>query len=173
MDQQLMISSWTDILSIQSTLYSVQLRFNQLGLSKLDMVPKIEDEIPGGTPPMEIIRVHQWLVNYFNGEFLAVDFLIDWSQFTPFQRCVLEAVSVIPAGEVSTYKDVAARINQPKAIRAAAHAISTNPLPIVIPCHRVIGSDGRLHGYSGPGGLAFKEYLLRMEGLSIEHKRVV
>ncbi len=63
-----------------------------------------------------------------------------------------------------TYADVAQQIGQPKAVRAVGRANATNPMPIIIPCHRVLGSDGRLHGYGGPGGLDTKAWLLRLEG---------
>jgi len=173
MGQILATNSWNDFILVDSTFYSVNLIFNQHGLNTLDMHPRTDEENPKGPPPVGFMCVHQWLIDYFNGNCQVVDFPIDWAQFTPFQRRALEAVAAIPYGEVLTYKDVAIKIHQPTAIRAVAHANATNPMPIVIPCHRVIGSDRRLHGYSGPGGLAFKAYLLRLEGLSIDRQRVV
>ncbi|MGA9399146.1 MAG: methylated-DNA--[protein]-cysteine S-methyltransferase [Anaerolineaceae bacterium] len=173
MGQTFITNTWNDFILVDSTFYSVNLIFNQFGLKTLDMQLRTDQENPKGPPPVGFMHVHQWLLDYFNGTCQAVDFPIDWSQFTPFQRRALEAVAAIPYGEVLSYKDVAIKINQPAAVRAVAHANATNPIPIVIPCHRVIGSDRRLHGYSGPGGLSFKEYLLRLEGLSIDHQRVV
>jgi len=81
---------------------------------------------------------------------------------TPFQKLVWKQLSSIPYGEVRTYKDVAQAIGAPKAVRAVGGANNRNPVSIIIPCHRVIGSNGSLVGYGG--GLHIKEYLLTMEG---------
>ena len=80
---------------------------------------------------------------------------------TEFQLACWKAVSLIPWGETRTYKEVATNLNKPKAIRAVGLANSRNPLPIIVPCHRVIGSDGSLTGYGG--GLPAKQYLLDLE----------
>ena len=80
---------------------------------------------------------------------------------TPFQRKVLDALQAIPYGETRTYKDIAASIGNPKAVRAVGAANGRNPIPIIIPCHRVIGSDGALTGFGG--GLDAKRALLRLE----------
>lgn len=80
---------------------------------------------------------------------------------TPLQRAVWEALQEIPYGATATYSQVAARVGRPTAVRAVAHAIGQNPLSILVPCHRVVGTDGRLHGYAG--GLAAKRYLLQLE----------
>ena len=91
-------------------------------------------------------------------------FAIDWSVLRPFQRTVLEAVCAVPYGETSTYAEIAARIGRPNAYRAVGRANATNPMPLVIPCHRLIGADGKLHGYGGGDGLPTKEWLLQLEG---------
>lgn len=80
---------------------------------------------------------------------------------TPFQLAVLEALRSIPYGETKSYADIAAQIGRPRAVRAVGAANGRNPLPIVIPCHRVIGSDGSLTGFGG--GLAVKRHLLALE----------
>lgn len=82
---------------------------------------------------------------------------------TPFQQKVWTALTKIPKGKVITYKALAARIGKPRAIRAVANAVGANPLPIIIPCHRVVRSDGGLGGYSGPGGVRQKRALLEKE----------
>jgi methylated-DNA-[protein]-cysteine S-methyltransferase len=89
---------------------------------------------------------------------------IDWSLFRPFQREALQAVYRIPYGETCTYHDIAVEIGRPNASRAVGRANATNPMPLVIPCHRVIGRDGKLHGYGGGEGLKTKEWLLKLEG---------
>lgn len=81
---------------------------------------------------------------------------------TAFQQKVWQAVSEIPFGQVTTYKSIAEKIGKSPAVRAVGHANGSNPLPIVIPCHRVIGSNGDLCGYGG--GLELKKKLLQLEG---------
>ena len=82
---------------------------------------------------------------------------------TTLQIKVWKYLKTIPKGQTRTYKQVAISIKKPKAIRAVANAVGKNPYPIVIPCHRVIRSDGKLGGYSAPGGLKLKKKLLNKE----------
>lgn len=104
------------------------------------------------------------LGEYLNGKRSAFTIPIDWSLFRPFQREALQVVFRIPYGETCTYHDIAIEIGRPNASRAVGRANATNPMPIIIPCHRVIGRDGKLHGYGGGEGLKTKEWLLKMEG---------
>jgi len=83
---------------------------------------------------------------------------------TKFQQKVWKFLKTIPKGKVKTYKEVAIGINKPKAVRAVANACGRNPYSPKIPCHRVIRSDGKLGGYSAPGGLKTKKKLLKKEG---------
>ena len=80
---------------------------------------------------------------------------------TPFQLAVWKKLQNIPYGQTTSYKEIAQKINKPKAYRAVGMANNKNPLPIIIPCHRVIGSNGKLIGYAG--GLKLKNYLLELE----------
>ena len=107
------------------------------------------------------------LREYFAGARYEFRFPIDWSIFRPFQREALQRVFRIPYGETRTYMDIAIEMDRPRAYRAVGRANATNPMPIVIPCHRLIGTDGKLHGYGGGEGLKTKEWLLRMEGAVI------
>ena len=104
------------------------------------------------------------LREYLNGKRTTFTIPIDWTFFTPFQREALQAVFRIPYGETRTYIDIAREIDRPHAYRAMGAANAMNPMPLVIPCHRVIGMDGKLHGYGGGEGLPTKEWLLRLEG---------
>jgi O-6-methylguanine DNA methyltransferase len=105
------------------------------------------------------------LREYFEGRRKRFDLAVDLSGQTEFQRLVLEATATVEPGSVVTYGDVARRIGHPRACRAVGSALSWNPVPIVVPCHRVIGSDGGLHGYGG--GLDLKAKLLQLEGIAV------
>lgn len=110
-------------------------------------------------------RAAALLARYFAGERVEFSLPIDEREFTPFQCRVYGEVAAIPWGEVRTYGEVAAAIGAPRAPRGVGTAMARNPLPIVIPCHRVVGKDGGLTGYSAPGGLTTKHDLLRREGV--------
>ena len=107
------------------------------------------------------------LRDYLEGQRREFTFTINWSIFRQFQKEALERVFKIPYGETRTYAEIAAEINRPNAYRAVGRANATNPMPLVIPCHRLIGTDGKLHGYGGGEGLKTKEWLLKMEGAVI------
>lgn len=111
--------------------------------------------------PAALDHVARELDEYFAGDRRAFDLPIDWSLVTPFGRRVLRATARIPYGDVATYADVAAGAGSPGGSRAAGNALSANPIPIVIPCHRVVRSGGALGGYTG--GLERKELLLGVE----------
>jgi len=98
---------------------------------------------------------------YFEGQPVEFNTELDLSQATPFERKVWESTRTIPFGETRSYSWVAQQIGQPQAPRAVGQALRRNPLPIVIPCHRVLASDGNLRGFGG--GLAMKEFLLQLE----------
>ena len=99
---------------------------------------------------------------YLAGERRQFTIKIDWSLMRPFQREALLATFTIPYGQTSTYGNLAAQIGRPYAARAIGRAEATNPMPLVIPCHRVLGAAGKLRGYGG--GLEIKKWLLQLEG---------
>jgi methylated-DNA-[protein]-cysteine S-methyltransferase len=105
--------------------------------------------------------IHQ-LHSYFAGERRHFDVRVDLRHVSPFQRRVLEAAAGVPAGQVVSYGEIARRIGQPRGGRAVGQALGRNPVPIVIPCHRVVAAGGRIGGYTG--GLTIKRKLLRLEG---------
>lgn len=101
-------------------------------------------------------------------EFLArkrkrFDIKVDWRGMTPFQIAVRKAVMAVPYGKTASYGEIAAAVGKPQAQRAVGGVQATNPISFVIPCHRIIGSDGSLHGYGGFGGLKTKAWLLELE----------
>jgi len=101
------------------------------------------------------------LQQYFDGQQVLFDEPLDLSEATAFQRRVWSAVRDIPYGETRSYGQIARQVGSPGAARAVGRAMATNPTPIVIPCHRVIGSGGDLRGFGG--GLDLKRHLLEME----------
>ena len=105
------------------------------------------------------------LTAYFAGELKQFSVPLDW-QGTDFQQLVWEALTHVPYGETVSYADVARAIGRPKSARPTGGAVGANPLPIIVPCHRVIGSDQTLTGFTG--GLNIKVALLKLEGRLIE-----
>jgi methylated-DNA-[protein]-cysteine S-methyltransferase len=112
----------------------------------------------------EITSASHQLCAYLNGQQTGFDLPVDLSPLTDFQRQVLHITQQIPRGQVVTYGEIARRIGNPKSVRAVGQALGHNPIPIVIPCHRVIASDGSMGGYSGGGGVGTKIKLLQLEG---------
>ena len=102
--------------------------------------------------------------NYYTGHKTTFPDNLDLSGATPFQREVWQTLRLIPYGETRSYAWVAGSINRPEATRAVGQAVGKNPLAIIVPCHRVIASDGTLGGFSG--GLELKRHLLHLEGNS-------
>jgi methylated-DNA-[protein]-cysteine S-methyltransferase len=112
--------------------------------------------------PARLDGVRRELDEYFEGRRERFDTPIDWTYLAGFTREVLRATAKIPFGDVSTYAGVAEAAGSPRAVRAAGNALGANPMPVVVPCHRVLRTGGALGGYTG--GLERKEFLLRLEG---------
>jgi len=113
--------------------------------------------------PERTDAVRRQLDEYFDGARRAFDVPIDWRLVRGFAGDVLRATARIPFGSVSSYRQVAEEAGSPRAYRAAGNALGSNPVPIVVPCHRVLHVNGGLGGYTG--GLDRKRFLLRLEGV--------
>ena len=111
--------------------------------------------------PARLDAARRELDEYFDGERTRFDLTLDWALTTGFRREILTATSRIPYGETATYRSVATAAGNPRAVRATGTALATNPIPILVPCHRVLRSDGALGGYRG--GVERKDELLRLE----------
>jgi len=130
-------------------------------LARLDPRARLERD------PNAVRRTLEQLTEYFSGKRAGFDLPVDLSALTPFQRGVLDVACRIAPGQVWTYRRVAEEMGRPKSSRPVGQALARNPVPIVIPCHRVIASDGSLGGYSGGAGLSAKRWLLRLEGAAL------
>ena len=124
------------------------------GLSEASASPLLEE------------AVHQ-LKAYLAGRLRRFSLPLAWGSITGFRRDVLQVVAGIPFGELLSYGDITKLIGKPGSARAVGAAVGSNPWLIVVPCHRVIGSDRKLHGFSATGGLDTKTWLLQHEGHKI------
>lgn len=121
---------------------------------------RISPRIVEASAPFDAVR--RQLEEYFDGSRRAFELAQDWTLMSAFGRKVLGATYDIPYGGVLSYAEVAAEAGSPRGSRAAGNALGSNPIPIVVPCHRVLRSGGNLGGYGG--GLHRKRYLLELEG---------
>src|SRR5262249_11275075 len=113
--------------------------------------------------PARLDEARRELDEYFDGRRSGFDLALDWTLTTGFRRAGLEATARIPYGRPGTYRSVATAPGSPGAVRAAGTALATNPIPIIVPCHRVLRSDGTIGEYRG--GCARKDALLRHESV--------
>jgi methylated-DNA-[protein]-cysteine S-methyltransferase len=134
-----------------------------------DAEPERELDRLAGTFGLRVLRsskpiepARRELDEYFDGKRQQFDLPVDVALLADFNRRVLGELARVPYGDVVTYGELATRVSRPGAARAVGMVMNRNPLPIVLPCHRVIGANGKLVGYAG--GLDRKEQLLRLEG---------
>ncbi len=143
------------------------------GLVRVGLPAEDEDDVLGElaqrvsprvlrAPRAILAQTHDQLDEYFDGRRRAFDVALDWRLTHGFRREVLRATARIPYGKTASYRDVATGAGRPAAVRAAGTALATNPLPIVVPCHRVLRTGGALGSYRG--GTEAKAKLLGLEG---------
>jgi len=113
--------------------------------------------------PASLDEVRRELDLYFNGKLDSFDLPLDWQLSGGFRRQVLRAINRIPYGQTRNYTEMARKAGNERAVRAAGTACGSNPIPLVVPCHRVLRTGGALGGYAG--GLPMKEALLQLEGV--------
>ena len=139
-------------------------------ISRQSALESIAQQFPQSVEsPGKFGDLPQRLERYTGGERISFNYKLDFGNSTPFQRAVWEATRSIPYGETRSYEWIAQRVGKPGAARAVGQALKCNPLPIVVPCHRVIGKDGSLTGFSC--GLELKRRLLNMEASSPSKSR--
>jgi GTP-binding protein Era len=166
----------TKTIFLPSPLGTLEARYSPEGLASLGLLPKdcpvtldLVDSLD-----MQGQEIAHALADYFNNDAKPLDALkIDLSAVTPFQLTVYSALRKVVWGEALSYGDLAFEIGKPLAARAVGTAMARNPLMLVIPCHRVLGADGKMHGFSADGGLATKEWLLKHEGHQIEAGKLI
>lgn len=116
--------------------------------------------------PIEINKLVSKLQRHMQGDLQDFSKVLLAKKFSPFQSKVYQEVRKIPPGVVLSYKDVGVKMGGTKAYRAIGTALGKNPIPILIPCHRVVGSNAKIGGFSAPGGLTTKKKLLKIEGIT-------
>jgi methylated-DNA-[protein]-cysteine S-methyltransferase len=156
---------------VDSPLGELLVAVSEAGVCRIGFDPEPEREVErlAKTFGVRVLRVarpvepaRRELDEYFDGKRRRFEVATDLRLVTDFNRRVLTELRGVPYGEVTTYGELAARAERPRAARAVGMVMNRNPVPIVLPCHRVIGANGKLVGYGG--GLERKELLLRLEG---------
>ncbi|MBL1227024.1 methylated-DNA--[protein]-cysteine S-methyltransferase [Enterococcus sp. BWR-S5] len=150
-------------MEFSSPIGTLWLDANEVGLTEVSFFP-----IEGHQTNQWTEQAAQELSAYFNGTLKQFTTPLSFEKGTVFQRKVWDALSDIPYGETRSYLDIAIAVNSEKAVRAIGQANRNNPLPIIVPCHRVIGKNGKLTGYMGKTseeGLSIKSYLLELENI--------
>ncbi len=126
-----------------------------------ELAERVSPRVLEAAAPLE--RTRRQLERYFEGELTEFDLPLDWSLSHDFRQRVLRSIADIPYGQTRSYTEMARSAGNERAVRAAGSACGSNPIPLVVPCHRVLRSSGGLGGYRG--GLPMKEELLRLEGV--------
>ncbi|WP_201556339.1 methylated-DNA--[protein]-cysteine S-methyltransferase [Psychrobacter sp. 72-O-c] len=137
-------------------------KYYKIDDSDFEFIDKNSLSIADMTQALLLTTIEQ-INEYINGERKKFDLPLDLSSGTEFQQRVWKGLQTIPHGETISYATLAQRVNNPKGYRAVANANGKNPFSLIVPCHRVIASDGKLGGYTG--GLDKKEHLLALEGV--------
>ncbi len=141
-------------------------------------IARVDISDPASDKPIEtdldelLLRARSQILEYLNGTRREFDLQLDWGAMTAFQADVLQKTLSIPYGETRTYGEIAHALGKPAASRAVGGALARNPLPLLIPCHRVVSSTRALTGYSAAGGIVTKARLLQMEGQRVVGKKL-
>jgi methylated-DNA-[protein]-cysteine S-methyltransferase len=132
-------------------------------ITSLEMNVK-KSKTPGEITPL-LKQAKTQLTEYFAGSRTKFDLPVYLGNGTEFQKSVWKQIAKIAFGKTISYGDIAKQIGNPKAVRAVGGAVGSNPIPLIIPCHRVMGSSGKITGYSGGKGIPTKKWLLNQEGI--------
>jgi methylated-DNA-[protein]-cysteine S-methyltransferase len=157
------------IVAFETPLGVCAVRWTEAGVASVRLPSPRTEALPrsgvGTAVPDDVQHAIDGIVAVLGGEPLDLRFVpLDERGIDPFRRAVYEATRTIPPGSTATYGDIARAIGRPDGARDVGAALASNPFPIVVPCHRVVGSDGKLTCFSAPGGLATKRRMLELEG---------
>ncbi len=142
-------------------LFKLEYLASQKGLTKINFIRDFKKhDLLFNPEPFEAI--HQFMLSYIKKNPIDIKIDLDYNP-TDFQQCVYNEALNIPFGKTISYGELAERINNPKAARAVGGALGKNPFPILIPCHRIVGSNGKLTGFSAIDGIELKRKLIDFE----------
>lgn len=156
-----------DSTQFSSVIGTITLTATANGISKVSLGGPLSDVFVESEYSSLLRKTKEQLLEYLDGKRQFIEVPLDWSQIIGFKLEVLKITSCIPFGQTLTYGQIATQLHKPKASRAVGASLAHNPLPILIPCHRVVAADGALTGYLGKNGIAIKKLLLELEGLQI------
>lgn len=153
---------------------TIQISASLAGLTSVILLSRKADKLSREKTSIGFIEeAETQLQGYFSGAIKRFDLPLDWSGMPSFRLNALRKTAQIPWGEVISYGELARLAGNPKAARAAGGALAHNPFLLVVPCHRVIASDGSLHGFTAEDGLKIKQQLLEIEGHKIVNGKVI
>ena len=132
-------------------------------MTAIDIAAKGAKVSPSTAPVLLLAK--EELDLFFAGALTKFSFPVDLNSGTEFQKSVWRQIARIPFGKTKSYADIAKAIGKPKAARAVGGAVGSNPVPLVVGCHRVMGASGKITGYSGGKGIPTKQWLLEHEGI--------
>ena len=147
-----------------SPIGTISIYGSSVGISRVSLDEPTNELEPSGPLSSFLLEARRQFLEFLESDRKAFDLSLDWESVYNFQRDVLQLTSIIPFGEVWTYGQLAALLHKPRAARAVGAALAKNPMPIIIPCHRVVSSKGHLTGYLGSKGITTKQWLLEREG---------
>lgn len=152
---------WLGVVKNKKGIRRIFIGYSKRNLLIKHIIEEFGETIIKENPVGELIEK---INRYCLGEKISFNrYKMDWSPLTPFQCTVLNETMKIPYGTVVTYESLAQKIGFPRGFRAVGNALSKNPFPLLVPCHRIVRGDGKIGGFSAGGGKKLKEKLLRME----------
>jgi methylated-DNA-[protein]-cysteine S-methyltransferase len=156
---------WAGIVVTKKGVCCLELPAKNKDLVKNRLLQRCPSAVPGPKPPAGLARrAVEEVQAYFRGKRMELDIPVDLSGLTSFQKRVYRELLKVKYGQKRSYAWLAKTIGEPSAARAVAGALARNPIPLIIPCHRIIRSNGTIGGFSGPGGLNMKKRMLKLEG---------
>lgn len=157
------------IVAFDTPLGACAVRWTEVGIASVRLPGPATDALPRlgvrEAVPAQVLAAIEGIVAVLGGGAPDLrEVVLDERGIDPFRRAVYAATRTVPPGTTATYGEIARAIGQPDAARDVGAALARNPFPIVVPCHRVVGANGKLTGFSAPGGLATKRRMLALEG---------